>query len=538
MTGSTRNLDELMKTQVIHPNEDTVNQALKMREEVQALRKENEMLRTEKMTFESEREGYVNQINLMEKEVIQQPLQLSTKGSNGFSSPTEKKLFDDLRAMQKGFEALYEEFAELKADRDQLQTKLDKNEKLLASAKEKASIKVSRTPKKKEYYHSGNEGHAETAEELRLAEELRCLQVSCDSLFCDLDKVKKERDELKATLDSNGGSKRPTAPTKSRSSMLSWMASTITATPTSNNTTDSDESGQASFIRRAVERHASTAPNTSSNPMERKLQELEVENLKLQSLIVHLQTQLKAERYKNQQLQQERYENPSLSPRQPKRSVSLQVPFQYPDSNTSMEVDDNGDDLPSPLADEGGRSIRKLESLKTFHSPTRSASLRRIHEYRAKKDPSKETNSVSTASTKDTSGTDNSGTLDAKETDPLAASLPTTSAPATQTLGSSTRRAPKVQSTTLTSSKSAVSEAVASSHKIPLKRNNSNGLSWGRSPARNLQNQDTQRILNSHPAYRKVNRTHSGESVSSLSSNGAIDGPKRTQSLMGMIWGS
>jgi predicted nucleic acid-binding Zn-ribbon protein len=537
MTGGMRNLEELMKTQVIHTNDDTVNQALKMSEELQALRKENETLKAERITFESEREGYVSQIKSMEKELIgrrqQEQNQQTPNISNGSPSDTEKKLMDDLRSMRKGFEALYEEFAELKVERDELQSKLEKREEGLASAKP-ATGSSARPP----IYPSNNDGHSSTPEELRLAEQVRCLQVSCDSLFNDLDKVKKERDELKAAAGSNGASKRPPAPTQSRSSMLSWMASTITAAP--NDTADIVGSNQASSLVKAVEKHGSTAPNSSSNSMERKLQELEVENLKLKSSIVQLQTQFKEERYKNQQLKKERLGNSSPSPRQPKRSISLQVPNQYPDANNLIVRDGiDEDNLPSPLASEGSRTISKLESLKPLSSPTRSASLRRIHEYRAKKEPSKETISVSTASTRDTIGTDNSGTLDARESLPTG-SLPTTTVGPMRTLGSITQLPPnaRTRTTSSSSSESAVSEAIASSHKIPLKRNNSNGLTWGRSPARDMQQQDTQRVLTSHPAYRKVNRNHSGESVSSLSSNGGTDGPKRTQSLMGMIWGS
>jgi hypothetical protein len=516
-----------MKTQVIHQNDDTVNQALKMSEELQALRKENETLRAEKISFESEREDYVSKIKSMEKDLSQQQQQQQQRLPLKVSNKTEKKLLDDLRSMQKGFEALYEEFAEVKAERDELLIKLEKSEEALASAKE-ASATITRTP----YNHSlDNDGHSPTPEELRLAEQVRCLQVSCDSLFSDLDKMKKERDELKAAVDSNSASRRPAPPTQSKSSMLSWMTSSITSAP-KNTTDDNVGSAQASFLMKAVERHGSNAPSSSSNPLERKLQELEVENLKLKSSIVYLQSQYKEERYKNQQLLQERFENTTPSPRQPKRSVSLQVPIQHHDTNPCVGDGCDDDDLPSSLADEGRRS--KLESVKALPSPKRSASLRRIHEYRAKKEPSKEASPISTVSTKDTAGTDHSSTVTGgKESLPSAAPLTTATPSTVRSLGSMTRR-PQTSSSS-SSSKSAVSEAIASSHKIPLKRNNSNGLTWGRSPARDMHHQDTQRVLSSHPAYRKVNRTRSGDSVSSVSST---DGPKRSSSLMGMIWGS
>lgn len=562
MTRSTRNLEELMKTQVVNTSDDTVNRALKMSEELQVLRKENQKLKADQEALQKEREQFKQKIKSLESELRQH------KSSD--TTSREKKLLDDLKTMQKGFDALYDELAEMKSERDDLQTKLVEREDALASAKAAAAAATAKAANT-----SDGEGHSPTQEELRLAEQVRRLQISCDSLFGDLDKVKKERDELKAVIaNAATTSKRPSPLAPSKSSMLSWMTSSMTKNVPESN----DDSGQASFLMRAVERHGSTAPSTSSNPMERKLQELEVENLKLKSTIVHLQSQYKEERYKNQQLQQHgnseenSVNRSSTIIRQPTRSMSLQVPmksFKVTRKNDSDDEDDEGD-YPSPLADEP-RSVRKIQSLRKLPSPKRSASLRRIHEYKAKKDPSVKTEltSVTTVDTVNTGGTsDDSADTDATEPSttstassltPAATTAATTEAtqPAKGMPGGLSQRPNNLLPTSSFNSKppnrvrpnnlvptssfnskpiNMVSEAISSSNKIPLKRNNSNKLTWGRSPARNMQQQETQRVLNSHPAYRQVNRTRSGEIVTSLGSSGP-DGPKRTPSLIGMIWG-
>ncbi|KAG7370814.1 hypothetical protein IV203_019384 [Nitzschia inconspicua] len=577
MTRSTRNLEELMKTQVVSDSDDTVNRALKMSGELQNLRKENEALKSEKKALESEREHYADRIKSLERE-----LRKPRASDNG----QEKKLLDDLKCMQKGFGALYDELADIKSERDELQIKLERAKVALASAEVAVANSVP--------HALPSDAQSPTQEELRLAEQVRSLKVSCDSLFADLDKVKKERDELKAKVDANAATnetlKRPSAPAPSRSSMLSWMTSSLT----NNNNTEinnDNNSDQASFIMKAVERHGPIVSATSSNSLERKLQELEVENLKLKSTIVHLQSQYKEERYKNQQLQQIGFEV-GLSPRsaaassiirKPIRFMSLQVPLRSSalDRTIDSDDDDNDDisvsDTPSLLADEG-RSIRKNESLRKLPSPRRSASLRRIHECKAKKDPVKLESVVTKATTGENDNSvaapsaiakcdeDNDNTTAAADTTtagalaaatteepsapPLTASSRTFSTP-NSTLGTMDRRPQNIQPTLSfnrklqptssfdSKSSSSISDAIASSNKIPLKRNNSNKLTWGRSPARDMQHQETQRVLSSHPAYRKVDRNHSGGTITTMTMDSSDrGGPKRTPSLIGMIWGS
>lgn len=316
--------------------------------------------------------------------------------------------------------------------------------------------------------------------------------------------------------------------------------------------------------------------------------------------------------------------------RQPARSMSLQVPMRSLALDRKIDSDDDDDDdYPSPLADEGRAPVRRMASLRTLQSPKRSASLRRIHEYKAKKvveaaaasptgagnnlrcvtkaSTTREGESSPGGSTTPTGGTNEttgaidgaidgsdvaastaseatrkSDTKSGNESSDTAATEASTSTsvsstasavaaavaapplvvPAAASVSRLSGRPQNIKPTTsfnrtlqATSSfnkmsSSAVSEAIAASNKIPLKRNNSNKLTWGRSPARAMQSQETARVLNSHPAYRRSNnnthhsRNHSGDSFGSFGSGGTGGGGgdsagqlSRTPSLIGRLWG-
>jgi hypothetical protein len=184
----------------------------------------------------------------------------------------------------------------------------------------------------------------------KVEEQLNRLQVSWDSLYDDLSKVREERNELRAKLDGIGSStdrpsmtmtagtaidandnnnkdhsscsvlSPPRRGTSLRSSVFQQFTRTnsLTAAGETSRTTTTDvptgRMDQAELLRKAVKRHSSfsavaghgvgagvsvgnISPRKDVNS-DKKLHDLECENLNLKSTIIRLQTQCREEQYR------------------------------------------------------------------------------------------------------------------------------------------------------------------------------------------------------------------------------------------------
>lgn len=489
----TRNLEELMKTQIVDLSGDTVNRALLLNEELQSLRKQNTELTTANQQLTAERDGYLKTISCLEKGVNERQTHHDVS--------REVKLKEELKKMITSWDILYEELAELKAERDELRAKLEESEQ------ERAAAPPAPAP-------------GSTEEELRLKNELRQLKVQFDALYDDLAKVKAERDDLKTTLDEHYKASPPimndAAKESSAGSMFQLSRASSWRAPAASTSTD-----QASFLQQAFQRKSSlTAQSSSSNPTERKLQELEVENLKLKSTIVHLQTQMREEKYKNQLSHQQqddrsvptRSKSLMLSP-SPRSSNNRSFSKRIPQDKNRREKENKADDYYNDLdaADVGGvptlsplggdRSFRRISSMRS--PPQRSTSLRRIHEYKARKDTTRQDHSsVATASTTDSSDPDTPVRM-------LGSSSSSSSMP---------RRSQSYHPSLSTPSPAADTRPT-----------------YGRSPSRDV-HQATKLEQEQH-AMPKHASNDDQNSLSSLSDGGNESAPKRSQSLIGRFWG-
>jgi hypothetical protein len=456
-----------MKTQMVDLSGDTVSRALLLNEQLQTLKKKNDELTAANSILKAERDGYLKTIAYLEKGVNDKQAREESKDAK------ESKLVkDELKKMIESFDILYENLSEVRAERDELREKLEEQER------EKLA----------------NPGPEEAK---RLKEELKNVKMQFDSLYDDLAKVREERDDLKTTLNEhymkspgdNGKEKlvAKAAPASSGGSMFSQLSRTTSwRGPSTPLVAPSD---QSSFLQQAFQRKMSlTNPNATVSDADRKIRELEVENLKLKSTIVHLQTQMREEKYKltHQQLDDRRG---------PARSKSLMLSPREMDNedddDEEIGIDFGGVPSLSPLGDD--RSFRKLQSKRI--PPQRSNSLRRIHEYKAKKETKLDHNSIGTASTSDSSS-DPDGPR-------MFGSLATRSQSCHPTLSRSTPTASPTPET---------------------------ATSFGRSPARQLQGRS--------PATDALRKSGSGDDMSDLtdSGNDGLLAPKRSQSLIGRLW--
>ena len=274
-----RDIQELMKTQVMSPvnNKSSISHALQLHEELDKLRRKNEQLKAQ-----------------------------------------NSKLSDENQSLKDGQRTYVDLISELEHD---LKTADDKHQK----------------------------------QQTTLRQQLDRLQVSWDSLYDDLSKVRDERNELRAKLDevreingergdgsgdgvegidsdknSNNDDVNAEAPPKPsfplrrsaslRSSVfqLTRPGSLTPSSPSSDGNNNRRPIDQAELLRKAVRKHSSfsaaaghhfgvsksntteTSGSSCSNIIaDRKIHELECENLKLKSTIVRLQTQYKEEKYRN-----------------------------------------------------------------------------------------------------------------------------------------------------------------------------------------------------------------------------------------------
>jgi hypothetical protein len=340
---------------------------------------------------------------------------------------------------------------------------------------------------------------ASASREQKLQLQLNQLQVSWNSLYDDLAKVRDERNELNARLEIEK-EKTPLPQGENRSLVRQNCAEN----PYGGGVDGTD---QAELLRKAVKRHTSFSSGASS--MERVIHSLEIENLKQKSTIVKLQTQLKQDRY-----QQERVTSQSADIRERPTSPSIvegrsviaqstsspSVPPRRPSKKWLGDSDNEGGFPPMELPRRTlERTYADATPNDTMKPPTRSDSIRRIQEYKWKKD-----NLMSNDEDhlKD----------DAKSVGTASTSSSTCSSESTSTLLSSRLRAQSLHP-------SSKSTATSSSP-------------WGRSPASNL-NRENHAILTSHPAYRNLaidDQCHS--SLSTLSETLSPEQPNRIRSLV------
>jgi chromosome segregation ATPase len=106
---NTRNLEELMKSQVISPD-NTINQALKLSKQIEGLQEknfslqdENENLSATNESFLTERGGFIQMIRDLNKELKE------TKSS---AASMEKKLRVELKSIQASWDSLYKDHCE------------------------------------------------------------------------------------------------------------------------------------------------------------------------------------------------------------------------------------------------------------------------------------------------------------------------------------------------------------------------------------------------------------------------------------------
>jgi hypothetical protein len=394
-----------------------------------------------------------------------------------------------------------------------------------------------------------------SSEERRLKAELQNLRLSWDAMYADLAKIRKERDELKSAMDETNKGKAATAATfekpqqkqrqaESRgfffeniSRASSWIGggSGEAYNIYSKANINHGVADQASLIQNAVERKSSlqvgvatpsagiTTTTNKNSSMERKLQEAEIENLKLRSTIVQLRTQLHEERYRNQP----KSDKPSSPPRsrsmQPRTTTPLLRSTKWggdpyassgirpnPTSVDSCNDDSTSDEAPS--------------------APRRSASLllRRIQEYENKNltvDVTKTSEELNASTTTNT-------TVTASE-----------SGNSNSSSSSSSSNESDVEDISFTRSRLREMCQTKKAQSLCAGSSISTNTKWGRSPARDLHRETNEKsILTSHPAHRQKQVYFNGDDRStnlspmkeeSSTHDRMITPPKRSQSLIG-----
>lgn len=330
--------------------------------------------------------------------------------------------------------------------------------------------------------------------EEKLQLQLNQLQASWNSLYDDLAKVRDERNELKARLEAE--EEKTSLP---QGENRFGVSPNCTEKPFGEDGSGID---QAELLRQAVNRHNSFSPGVSF--LEKKIHNLEIENLKQKSTIVKLQTQLKEDRYQKERavshLPMVREHQKTSVPMG--RSLIAQSasspPLAARCNSTKWPRDDDEVHCISSNLPQVGIDC-DAASNETMKPPMSSASIRRIQEYKWKKEKlmsndeshcNGDTRSVGTASTK-------TSTISADSTPSL--------------LLSSRSRGQSLHPSSLTSASASP---------------------WGRRPARSL-NSENHTILKSHPAY--LTTTIDDESHSGFSSLGEAlppGTPNRVRSLV------
>jgi hypothetical protein len=350
---------------------------------------------------------------------------------------------------------------------------------------------------------------ASKSREKKLQEQLNQLQVSWNSLYDDLSKVRDERNELKGQLDNVEESTLSTQVENSR--RVHGVRQNAAGDPSGGEVAMMSPEGvgapdQADHLRNAIQRHASCSPSTY---VERMMHSLKIDNLTQNSTIVKLQTKLKEEPSRHEQVASNSTflgHRPEAS-RVTSRSVSVQ-PSSSSVNNTRSDVQKwrgDDDDGGCPPMDFPSRSLERKDTMTTINvpmrQPTRTESLQRIQEYKSKKsvlvnevDKEEErliedSNSVSTSSTESTKGS--------------AGSYPSLSRVALRT------------------------QSLHPSRQAAL-----NASLWGRSPSRTL-TRENDKILACHPAYQtKLVDDDAHSSFSSLGETSTTLQPNRSRSLV------
>jgi len=298
-----RNIQELLKTQVISPttnNTSSISHALHLHEELEQLKKQNESLKEENKKLTERNQSLIDGQGTYTDLIAD--LEKDLKSADEKHLEQQRKLQDQLKTLQLAWDSLYDDLDKVKKERDGLRTKLDEvvrkgtgvvddDSDDEGSTKDlrdtlKASVVSPRTPNTP-----------------RRSKSLRPSMLSNLSLMQS--PMPEESPAPDVGVDQAAFLRSSLQKQHSSSSLFASAAFHMFHSGHGDHAHDDDENDDdddrsvSSGIASIVSAPFRSLVSGSGSGNDKKMNDLECENLKLRSTIVRLQTQFRDEKYRN-----------------------------------------------------------------------------------------------------------------------------------------------------------------------------------------------------------------------------------------------